>query len=78
MNLNVYLGEQIMKVAYSLPSDMTEDVKRLTIIGGVYKASHYSIVSSMIDVWGQELGIDVNTYYSLLEPDKAAVKIIKL
>ena len=73
-----YVVEKLKGTAYNLPTDIAEDVKKLSIIGGIYKASHNSILASLIDVYGTELGIDTQNYYTLSDPSKVADKVIKV
>jgi len=73
-----YVVDNLKGTAYNLPTDIAEDVKKLSIIGGIYKASHNSILASLIDVYGTELGIDTQNYYTLSDPSKVADKVIKV
>ena len=78
IDAKTYVKDKLKGTSYNLPSDMAGALKTLTIIGGIYKASHNSILASFVDVYGTELGIDTQNYYTLSDPSKVADKVIKV
>jgi len=73
-----YVKEKLKNVYYSLPADMTADVKKHTIIGGLYKASHYTLADAFIKLYGTEFGINTGAYLSLANPQSVADRLIKV
>lgn len=65
-----YVADKLRGITYNIPSDMTDDVKKYTIFGGVYKADHYKQVYGIIKAYGTELGIDMVRYDMLKSPEK--------
>ncbi len=71
-----YVSEKLKGTDYSDLSVLAESVKKYAIVGGLYKASHYSLADTFIGIYGEEAGINVSAYKSLRYPEKVAKKII--
>ena len=70
-----YVADKLKGTNYSIPADMTEDVKKYTILGGVYHAESYKQVRSLIQAFGGEIGVNMDDYRALNSPEKVDQKI---
>lgn len=71
-----YVAEKLKNKSYDSIQALITDVKKYAMIGGFYKAEHYTNVDTMIKTYAGELGINLSAYNKLKRPDIVAGSLI--
>ncbi len=71
-----YISDELVGKDLRLASEVSEYIKKLVILGGVYKAESYLQVSGIISRFGSELGIDMAGFNSLKSPSAVSTALM--